>query len=126
MYVLLHPATMSEFVEVHGELLDLYVRGEPGAKEVLVDALLELSLVSSPTWPEALKAHKKHPHLNLFWIGGVVIRQSIVRAGRREVRIYDGDRSAVIPGRSMRRGWQEIDATKSRHRELRKLRKKSA
>lgn len=108
MYVLLHPATMSEIVAAYPELLKQYVNREAGSEEVVKDLFLEHAKWSSLSlpipkkltttlrthiWKETLKKRKQKKCLqwNLFWIDFGRIRQNVIRLGGR-------------------RGWKEIDA----------------
>lgn len=102
MYILIHPALMSELLEAHAPLVKAFARGEPGAEEVLADALLEHAVWSQPftvrgVWKAAQKVRDRNPSLNLFVINPRKIRQNVIRAGGQ-------------------RGWKEIDATARVHR----------
>jgi hypothetical protein len=113
MYLLLPPATMSEVLEQQPELLRQFVRGEPGAEEVLVDALLASAGELVAKWKSARDIiYDSKRKSNVYWIGALMIRQSIVRAGNFREYLREGGRRPNRFRQRERRGWQEIDATK--------------
>lgn len=111
MYLLLPPATMSEVLEQQPELLRQFVRGEPGAREVLIDVLLAERGEKFERWPAARKAHATKENVCLFVIWTDRIRQRVRKTQERFTGWGVEQRTLY--------GWREIDATK-------KLRKGSA
>lgn len=96
-YVLIHPAAMADALEAYAPLVRAFALREPGAEEVLLDALHEAGGELITTWPKARKAHERASRLNLFWVGSGRIRQSVLTAPAWSTRL--------------RRGWRELPAT---------------
>lgn len=126
LYVLLRPPVMAEIVAEHAALLERFARGEPGALEVLQDAIVARAEWCSPSWKEALCVREKRRKLNLFFVGRGRLSQNIIRAARpqRVIRRRGADGSSARDyvlslGRPARRGWEEIEAIKRIRRAMR-------
>jgi len=88
---------MSDVLDKHEALLIQFMKGDPEAEAVLLDALHERGgRLLGDSWHQARKEHEASTW-GLFWVGSAVIRQ----------RFYKNERS-VLGAVGQPTGWRQV------------------